>query len=349
MRGSSFLSPFLFHLSALYDLQRNTMNLLPMWTPVAPVSTLSPGMNRIFLDDAPYNVYYDKGWKIISDVCPHQGASLASGQLQHGCVVCPYHGFRFEDGRMIHPIHGRSHVLSLPTRVDHHNNLYTIPFIDKHLNPDFSAHPPFAVPEDSDPSFSCINEYRLLDVNHQVLTENVLDMLHISYVHSFGNRAEPFPFDIQHSRINETSGKTTFMYHSGSTSISKRIAQKDIIIVENEYHLPSTTVTRVRAGDLIKTIVTQTIPYHAKKTGFFYKIYFNFYNENLLSRFITTQILRYSMDKTLAEDMSILRRVYDPSLRNIHFITKYDKTILGYRKSRQRLHDKIRSFQQPDP
>jgi vanillate O-demethylase monooxygenase subunit len=339
------LFTFLFHLSALYDLRRNTGNLLPMWTPVAPIASLSvSGMNRLFLDDMPYAVYYDKGWKIISDVCPHQGASLASGSLHHGCVVCPYHGFRFDDGRMTHPVHGRSHVLSLPTLVDRHNNLYTIPLVDKHLNPDFDLYPFYTVPEENDPDFSCISEYRILDVNHRVLTENVLDMLHISYVHSFGNRAEPFPFDIQHTRLNDTSGRTTFMYHSGPTSISKTIAQKDIILVENEYHLPSTTVTRVRAGDLVKTIVTQTVPYDTKKTGFFYKIYFNFYNKNVLSRFLTTNVLRYFMDKTLAEDIAILRNVYDTHLRMTRFMTKYDKTIMGYRKSRQKMHDRVQSL-----
>jgi nitrite reductase (NADH) small subunit/3-phenylpropionate/trans-cinnamate dioxygenase ferredoxin subunit len=31
----------------------------------------------------------------IDDVCPHQGASLAGGFVEDGCVTCPWHYWRF--------------------------------------------------------------------------------------------------------------------------------------------------------------------------------------------------------------------------------------------------------------
>jgi nitrite reductase (NADH) small subunit/3-phenylpropionate/trans-cinnamate dioxygenase ferredoxin subunit len=31
----------------------------------------------------------------IDDTCPHMGASLAAGQLEHGVVTCPWHAWRF--------------------------------------------------------------------------------------------------------------------------------------------------------------------------------------------------------------------------------------------------------------
>ncbi|HID21448.1 MAG TPA: nitrite reductase [Planctomycetaceae bacterium] len=31
----------------------------------------------------------------VDDVCPHQGASLASGHVEDGTVVCPWHAWRF--------------------------------------------------------------------------------------------------------------------------------------------------------------------------------------------------------------------------------------------------------------
>lgn len=33
---------------------------------------------------------------ILHDRCPHRSASLAGGTLLDGCVVCPFHGFRFD-------------------------------------------------------------------------------------------------------------------------------------------------------------------------------------------------------------------------------------------------------------
>jgi 3-phenylpropionate/trans-cinnamate dioxygenase ferredoxin subunit len=38
----------------------------------------------------------------IDDSCPHAGASLAGGKVEHGAVQCPAHGLRFDlsSGRM---------------------------------------------------------------------------------------------------------------------------------------------------------------------------------------------------------------------------------------------------------
>jgi nitrite reductase (NADH) small subunit/3-phenylpropionate/trans-cinnamate dioxygenase ferredoxin subunit len=35
------------------------------------------------------------GYFAIDDVCPHMGASLAEGDVEHGIVTCPWHGWRF--------------------------------------------------------------------------------------------------------------------------------------------------------------------------------------------------------------------------------------------------------------
>jgi len=40
------------------------------------------------------------GYHAISDFCPHQGASLATGHCDDGVVYCPWHawGFQLSDG-----------------------------------------------------------------------------------------------------------------------------------------------------------------------------------------------------------------------------------------------------------
>ena len=41
-------------------------------------------------------VFNDGGtYHAINDMCLHQGASLAEGDLQDGVVACPWHGWRF--------------------------------------------------------------------------------------------------------------------------------------------------------------------------------------------------------------------------------------------------------------
>ncbi len=32
----------------------------------------------------------------LDDMCPHSGGPLSEGQVEDGCVMCPWHGARFE-------------------------------------------------------------------------------------------------------------------------------------------------------------------------------------------------------------------------------------------------------------
>ena len=37
---------------------------------------------------------------VLSDTCVHRGGSLSKGKVVDGCLVCPYHGWRYAgDGR----------------------------------------------------------------------------------------------------------------------------------------------------------------------------------------------------------------------------------------------------------
>ena len=38
----------------------------------------------------------EKDYGAISNRCAHQGGPLGDGFLQDGCVVCPWHGYRFD-------------------------------------------------------------------------------------------------------------------------------------------------------------------------------------------------------------------------------------------------------------
>ena len=42
----------------------------------------------------------------VTDICPHRGAKLSTGIRTDGCIVCPYHGWIFDDT-------GKTHVTSM--------------------------------------------------------------------------------------------------------------------------------------------------------------------------------------------------------------------------------------------
>jgi 3-phenylpropionate/trans-cinnamate dioxygenase ferredoxin component len=66
--------------------------------PVGKVDELAPGQRKLAFIDGRRIVLFNIDGTIhaIDNSCPHNGASLASGQLQ-GCVLrCPAHGLRFD-------------------------------------------------------------------------------------------------------------------------------------------------------------------------------------------------------------------------------------------------------------
>ncbi|CAN0483362.1 unnamed protein product, partial [Hapterophycus canaliculatus] len=68
--------------------------------------------------------------------------------------------------------------------------------------------------------------------------ENMLDMLHISFVHSFGNQQDPTPFEVSYERGFDDPGvealatsRVTFRYRSGSKSFSKVVGKSKEVCV----------------------------------------------------------------------------------------------------------------------
>ena len=87
---------------------------------------------------------------------------------------------------------------------------------------------PFVLPEALDPSFRAIEGSAEIGASAPLVVENLLDMLHISYVHTFGNMQEPLPisetyentFDDPETELMTTC-RTIFSYRSGSKSMAK--------------------------------------------------------------------------------------------------------------------------------
>lgn len=70
---------------------------MPEFQTVARVGEIPEGEGRafevagrmiaVFLNDGQYTAIYD--------TCPHMGASLATGYVENGGVICPWHAWRF--------------------------------------------------------------------------------------------------------------------------------------------------------------------------------------------------------------------------------------------------------------
>ena len=65
---------------------------------LGPASLVGGGASRCFVVGGRRVAVFrsETGWVAVDDECPHAGAPLSDGWLEDGCVVCPWHGARFD-------------------------------------------------------------------------------------------------------------------------------------------------------------------------------------------------------------------------------------------------------------
>jgi phenylpropionate dioxygenase-like ring-hydroxylating dioxygenase large terminal subunit len=309
-------------------------------------------LNRILFNDYPLCVYRDIKNEVvaISDICIHRGASISRGKLlSNNCLQCPYHGWEYKNGI----------VSTIPGLPETNKNFGTPLFETKEVNGDIFICPTydlnsekglhatnkiFIPPEAEDSDFVRVFGKRKIKRQSKLITENVLDMMHISYVHTFGNQMSPIPFEIKYEDINEYAGKTTFHYTSGPTSMSRLLGNSKYVKVENEFYLPDTTVTRVFAGDIVKTIVTNCYSVNSNESILHFDLYRNF-----LTSSVFDGIFQKQMEITLDEDVKILNGIYDSYIKGF-MNTKYDVTQLKFREkwNKNFIHEKKIEKKQKD-
>ena len=246
---------------------------------------------KITLYNTPIAIWKDtsNNYAAISDVCPHRGASISKGRVdkETKCIVCPYHTFKYNKfGRLVQ-IPGQSNMrttttYNFKTDVPHYpivekngwiyllnRPLFDISELKYYNNPDTI----WNEPEADDKRFKCVYLNKMFNVDARTVTENSLDILHISEVHSFGNKKRPLPISETLDKIADGHHRYTYQYKAGEESLASKIFKIKQLTVENEYILPHTTVARVRFGDFVNTIVTSAFPVSRDKTQLFVKAY----------------------------------------------------------------------------
>ena len=297
-------------------------------------SFVSKRLHRLIFNDYPICLYRDQNQELvaISDICLHRGAALSYGKLlDNNCLQCPYHGWEYKKG-IVESIPGDPATkknFGVPNFEikEMNNDVYLCPTFDLNSQSGIlSENNIFIPPEANDSNFVRISGRRHIKRTNSLVTENVLDMMHISYVHSFGNQISPVPFEINYEDLSSFAGKTTFHYTAGPTSMSSLFANVKYVKVENEFHLPDTTVTRVFAGPIVKTIITHCYPIGKNESILHYDLYRNF-----LTSPIVDPLFYKQMDITLQEDVNILNGIYDNYIKGF-MNTKFDITQLKYRE-----------------
>lgn len=332
-----------------YDSPLRTSFYAHNWYVVANTeSFICNNPQKVVIRDTPITLWKDNTnrFSAISDICPHRGASLSEGRIDHNlnCVVCPYHTFKFNGcGRMVQTpgqegIRTSEHFsgkTDIPYyEVKENNGWLYLRFEPRHeIRPYETTNTLWIEPETYYTNHNYVKLQKTFYADARTVTENSLDILHISEVHRFGNKKRPLPTSEKIEEIRPGHRKVTYEYTAGEESIPRKVFGETRLIVENEYILPHYTIARVKFGKFVNTVVTSALPIHEQKTELFVKTYRNNWIfpklpiVNLPFDLLTKRL----MDKTLCEDKRVIESVYHHH-RDGNFITKYDELTKLYRE-----------------
>lgn len=288
---------------------------------------------KITVWNKPYVIWKtDEGkFHALDDVCPHRGAALSAGKIVADRVMCPYHGYEFSHTGNLTIVPGMCFQPSLV------HNSARFPIVERdgwiYLNtnqiPWFATEAQmhilnsdlFVEPEAADPTMSVVYLNTVFNTFARVVSENSLDIMHIAYVHTFGNEERPAPtYEDPPKQIAPGHWRTSYLYESGKKSMVYKIFNIHKIDIDNEFSLPHTTIARVKFGDgLVNTVVTAACPINNTTTKLFVKTYRNFFRG-----FWGNKLFEKLMMNTLNEDKSVIETITVETMEG-KFNMKFDK------------------------
>ena len=341
------------------------------WYPIGFASDFSKKPTRITIRDVNYVVWKDKDMYYgMRDVCSHQGSSFMLGKVCKNTISCPYHGYIFDgsNGELIQipklpHVESHSHNVDCFKVVEKGDIVYfnTIPLQNETMKMQIDESHIFVEPEYHDKNQRVVFLSEDFEHHAKFVSVNSLDICHIGFVHTFGNRNSPNP--LHNSKVmkidedgQEHHYKIVYKYMAGVNSLVNKIYKFDNITVENEYVLPHTTVARVKFGDMTSTIITHALPISTFKTKLFvkaYRSYWSYYHEKntmyLLHPF--ESIINYFGDKltyntmytTLKQDKEIVDNIDKTSYEGMHgkFSIVYDMFSNHYKNNYKVFYEEI--------
>ena len=301
------------------------------------------GRSNNFLSNKPYPVQIWNSkyvvWKnrtgeftALDDACTHKGAALSSGKICSGNIVCPYHGYEFNDNGTLTKVPGICFRPSPVYNVNKYNvvekngwvYMNTMNVLEqaklKAENKSFSGDANIYVEPEIEKGCSVVHLDMEYNCYSRVLSENSLDIMHIAFVHTFGNAKRPEPVrEIPPALVGPNHYRSTYFYEAGEESVARKVFGSKDLIIENEFILPHTTIARVIFGDYISTVMTFALPIGENKSRLFVKTYRNFWQNQLGDVFTSNSMLN-----TMLQDKAVVESI-DSRFMDGKFNMKFDK------------------------
>jgi hypothetical protein len=234
----------------------------------------------------------------------------------------------------------------------------TIPIRNETMKTEINESMIFVEPEYYDKEQRAVYLSENFEHYAKFVSVNSLDICHIGFVHTFGNKKSPNP--LHNSKVlkmedNENHYKIIYEYMAGENSLVNKIYKFDNITVENEYVLPHSTVARVKFGNLTSTIITHALPVSKFKTILFVKAYRSYWSfdlnntqiHNIFYPFLYLinefgdKITHNTMYSTLKQDKAIVDNIDKTDYISMHgkFSIVYDMFSNHYKNNYKKFYE----------
>jgi len=284
----------------------------------------------------------------LDDVCSHKGASLSKGKICNNNIVCPYHGYEFDSNGTLAKVPGICfrpspiYDVSKYQIVEKHGWVYLNTYSDLVANlTDIVMEDNIFVEEEVARNDSVVFLKMNFNCYSRILSENSLDVMHIGFVHTFGNAKNPAPIENHPPRlVGPHHYKTSYAYEAGENSLARKYYGIKNLTIENEFILPHTTVARVIFGEFVSTVITFALPVSDDKSVLFVKTYRNF-----MQNPIGDKISEDLMWNTMLQDKVIVENI-DKRFMDGKFNMRFDKLQNTYKSFYKRF---VHTFDFTDP
>lgn len=285
--------------------------------------------NVKFLDKSIDVVKLGTRFEVFDDRCPHRGAKLSHGVVDgvENCLTCPYHGMKFDlDAGSCVGFLGDYPAGKVKAKLCKHNTKSFDTLVWGYFG---EGHPPEFMPErlnldqvGTDEEFHSIFGQRDINCNVFEVEENLLDNIHISVVHAWGN-----PESLPVNTIKSDRGNF-FFYNHGTNSMASWLDddKSNYVTVYNGFAEPLSTLSRVCFGaGMTKSVRVHLLPLGENKTRMFWGLHRNF-----LKAWWLDGVFRFLIEKTVDEDKVIVENLASKTFKQT--LTEFDSVIVQYRK-----------------
>jgi len=274
---------------------------------------------------------------VLSDTCVHRGGSLSKGTVVDGCVVCPYHGWRYAGDGKCQVVPSLAAGAKPPARakVDSYpvQEKYGIVFAFLGDLAEEERPPLYVIEEYEDPAWRP-SEIMILEIDcfYERSMENGVDPVHNEFVHPIQGSPQPIPGTIKYPETPWGSG-----VQGNYTELGKKMSDEEgmrsdptVLNAGTWHHGPNTLITWITFAE--NTSLHQYF-FEAPVDRNHTKIYFiNMRSFRLAEKH--DDVIREANLRVTAEDISILENLYPvrtPETRTREILIDGDKAIVRYR------------------